>query len=152
MFNFSLLISRKGYKVRSVTQTKKLFNTKSSFTFYQQSFQNFSSMSNITKAYYIDTHTHLDYTLEKLKKDPTFGALKEEFLKPLILKEANGSEIECIFEKCVTVCCDIESFEPTDLFIEHNEEVFAAYGLHPHNAKDYTDEVSNQNFQFELKK
>lgn len=46
-------------------------------------------------------------------------------------------------EKCVNVCCDLESFDPTEKLVE-NDKIYAAYGLHPHNAKDYTDQIEER--------
>eukprot|EP01104_Vermistella_antarctica_P017591 TRINITY_DN624_c2_g2_i2.p1 TRINITY_DN624_c2_g2~~TRINITY_DN624_c2_g2_i2.p1 ORF type:complete len:474 (-),score=80.07 TRINITY_DN624_c2_g2_i2:730-2151(-) len=46
-------------------------------------------------------------------------------------------------ESCVNIACDIERFEESAKLIEH-PHVYGAFGVHPHNAKDYTVEVEEK--------
>eukprot|EP01113_Clastostelium_recurvatum_P049744 TRINITY_DN9269_c0_g1_i1.p1 TRINITY_DN9269_c0_g1~~TRINITY_DN9269_c0_g1_i1.p1 ORF type:complete len:310 (+),score=66.11 TRINITY_DN9269_c0_g1_i1:1-930(+) len=80
-------------------------------------------------ARFVDTHTHIDHTLNKFGLPLTaYAQFKADNFPPE-------------YERCVTVCCDLESFEPTKILADAHDDVYAAYSLHPHNAKEYTDEI-----------
>jgi Tat protein secretion system quality control protein TatD with DNase activity len=61
---------------------------------------------------YVDTHTHIDHTMNKLQ------ITLDNF--PLFAKNNWPEELE----KCVNVCCDIESFDPTEKLVE-NDKIYA---------------------------
>lgn len=61
---------------------------------------------------YIDTHTHIDHTLNK------FNLSLDDY--PKFRKDNFPPELE----KVINVCCDLESFDPTEKLVE-NDEVFA---------------------------
>lgn len=61
---------------------------------------------------YVDTHTHIDHTLTK-------SNLKLEDY-PKFSKDNYPPELE----KLINVCCDLESFEPTEKLVE-NDMVYA---------------------------
>eukprot|EP01133_Synstelium_polycarpum_P006400 gene6400-7424_t len=44
------------------------------------------------------------------------------------------------FEKCVQVCCDPVALEYTDMLVGF-DPIYAAYGVHPHNASEYNDDI-----------
>jgi TatD DNase family protein len=73
---------------------------------------------------YIDTHCHLDSILDKLEM-ADYAAFKARFLPP----EFGG---------CITISCDPRSIEATLALLEI-PEVHGAFGIHPHDAKDYDD-------------
>jgi TatD DNase family protein len=75
---------------------------------------------------YIDTHCHLDQILAKLGI-ASFADLRAEYLTPE-------------FEACLTISCDPDSIDST-LALLGNEGVYAAFGIHPHDAKHYTPEL-----------
>jgi TatD DNase family protein len=75
---------------------------------------------------FIDTHCHLDQILERTGA-PSFEALRAESFGP-------G------FEACITISCDPDSIEPALALVE-NDGVYAAFGIHPHDAKHYTPEL-----------
>ncbi|EGG20986.1 hypothetical protein DFA_00855 [Cavenderia fasciculata] len=82
-------------------------------------------------AKYIDSHCHVDQTLQRLNKMlPDFPQFVKDNYPPQ-------------FEACVQVCCDPVSMEYTDFLVQY-PQIYAAYGVHPHNAKDYTDTVESK--------
>jgi TatD DNase family protein len=78
---------------------------------------------------YIDTHCHLDQILERMGLDG-FAALRAEHLGP-------------DFEACLSISCDPDSVEPVLALLE-NEGVYAAFGIHPHDAKHYTPALESK--------
>jgi TatD DNase family protein len=79
---------------------------------------------------YVDTHVHLDTLYKRLKKpfDYPFADLVRSF--------APG------FEGCVTLFRD--SWEATLNFIDKEDLVFGALGVHPHQAQSYDDAMEEQ--------
>ena len=76
---------------------------------------------------FIDTHCHLDDILSRLKIE-SYGELRKRFFPPEFLA-------------CVTISCDPNSVETT-LELLKNDGVYGAFGIHPHESKDYRPEVS----------
>ncbi|KAL6069908.1 Metallo-dependent hydrolase [Balamuthia mandrillaris] len=75
---------------------------------------------------YIDTHTHVDSIFKKFKLPLTqWPAFSKTYFQP-------G------FGGCITVCCSPDSIEPVTRLLPY-EGIHAAFGVHPHNAKDYSD-------------
>src|SRR3954463_14214633 len=75
---------------------------------------------------YIDTHCHMDSILAKLEL-PDFSAFRARFLAP-------------DFGGCITISCDPDSIEAA-LALSGENKVYAAFGIHPHDAKAYTPEL-----------
>jgi len=78
---------------------------------------------------FIDTHCHIDSVLERLKID-SYPELRARFFPPE-------------FVACITISCDPEAIEPTLALLEE-ESVYGAFGIHPHDAKNYTPEVESR--------
>ncbi len=78
---------------------------------------------------YIDTHCHLDSILKRMKL-PDFATLRTQHFPPE-------------FEACVTISCDPHSIEPV-LALLDNDDVYGAFGIHPHDAQHYTPEVETR--------
>jgi len=74
---------------------------------------------------YIDSHCHVDSILKK-KGFTTYPELKKVY-------PSN-------YEGCITISCDPNSIEPT-LALMENENVYGAFGIHPHDSKHYNDEL-----------
>jgi TatD DNase family protein len=45
------------------------------------------------------------------------------------------------FAACINVSCEVENFEADMKLLEAERDVFGAFGLHPHNAKDWSPQV-----------
>ncbi|MFA6897524.1 MAG: TatD family hydrolase [Patescibacteria group bacterium] len=71
----------------------------------------------------IDTHAHIDF--------PDFDSMREDLLSRFW--GANGEAI-------VNVGCDMKSSERSVELAKTNENIFAAVGIHPHDADSLTDE------------
>lgn len=71
----------------------------------------------------IDTHAHIDF--------PDFDSMREDAIKRFF--NANGEAI-------IDVGCDMKSSERAVELAEANENIFAAVGIHPHDADAATDE------------
>ena len=78
---------------------------------------------------FIDTHCHLDDILARLKIE-SYMELLTRFFPPEFLA-------------CITISCDPNSVEPT-LELMENDRVYGAFGIHPHESKDYTPEVAER--------
>jgi len=99
--------------------------------------QESSSSSERTTLPYWDAHIHIEYVLEKLKVPlHDFLTWRDEHFK-------DG------FEGCITVCCESKSIVPVTKLLElendaEHPKLYAAFGMHPHNAKEYTDQLEDQ--------
>ncbi|GAM27380.1 hypothetical protein SAMD00019534_105550, partial [Acytostelium subglobosum LB1] len=82
-------------------------------------------------AKYVDSHVHVDQILIRmnmtLDQFPQFAA----------------ANFPPQFEACVQVCCDPIALDYTDMLVGF-APIYAAYGVHPHNAKDYTDDIEQK--------
>lgn len=78
---------------------------------------------------YIDTHCHLDSILEKLQV-PDFATFR-------------ARHVPAGFGGCITVSCDPASIRPT-LALLREDGVHAAFGIHPHDAKAYSDGLEDE--------
>lgn len=81
---------------------------------------------------YVDTHTHLDYTWQKMLFVDGWAPFRAR-----VLNDPN-------LEKVITVACDIPSFEIHETFAHTSDDLFVTFGLHPHNAKEYNDDVEQR--------
>jgi TatD DNase family protein len=71
----------------------------------------------------IDTHAHLDFS--------EFDSMRDDALKRFF--DAGG-------EKIINVGCDMKSSERSVDLAKANENIFAAVGIHPHDANSATEE------------
>ena len=78
---------------------------------------------------FIDTHCHVEYVFEKYNHRGSFHDFMKEWRYP-----EN-------FEGCIASFCDPAAFSSfgtwSDLLGEVDSKVWAAFGIHPHNAKYY---------------
>lgn len=72
--------------------------------------------------HFVDTHCHLDSILKKSKSE-SYSHFKSTHLGP-------------DYEKAITISCDVHSIEPV-LELTQYPEVYAAYGLHPHDSSGW---------------
>jgi len=81
------------------------------------------------KATFIDTHCHLEYIFQKRKINGGYV----EFLQKHRMPHN--------FEGCISNFCDAAAFSSLGLWEDllQNNQIWGAFGLHPHNAKYYTD-------------
>ena len=77
---------------------------------------------------YIDSHCHIDLILDKGDWE-SYDELKKEFPEN--------------FEKAIQIACDENRFDFAVKLAEH-EEIYFAAGIHPHEAKDYTQEIEDK--------
>jgi len=78
---------------------------------------------------YVDTHTHIDMTLKKFQfKVEDFPKFAYNNFPP----EWDGS---------IQICCDTESSDTTYKLINTHDKIWAAFGIHPHHATQYTTEI-----------
>eukprot|EP01112_Ceratiomyxa_fruticulosa_P022388 TRINITY_DN8176_c0_g1_i3.p1 TRINITY_DN8176_c0_g1~~TRINITY_DN8176_c0_g1_i3.p1 ORF type:complete len:309 (+),score=59.67 TRINITY_DN8176_c0_g1_i3:115-1041(+) len=104
---------------------KQLFSTT---TFKTKTKHTPSPSPSSFKMAFVDTHTHVDMTIEKL------GSSYEDYRK-LLPPEYDG---------CVCVVSSIKTFAATKNLTEIGDRVHGAYGVHPHEAKDFTDETEKE--------
>eukprot|EP00276_Gloeochaete_wittrockiana_P003546 CAMPEP_0184657158 /NCGR_PEP_ID=MMETSP0308-20130426/17019_1 /TAXON_ID=38269 /ORGANISM="Gloeochaete witrockiana, Strain SAG 46.84" /LENGTH=264 /DNA_ID=CAMNT_0027094593 /DNA_START=91 /DNA_END=885 /DNA_ORIENTATION=+ len=81
---------------------------------------------------YVDTHCHVDAILERLKV-PLDSATDLKFLN-----------FPATYDRCITVACEVESFEPTMRRLINIPDVYAAFGIHPHDASVYNDSIESR--------
>jgi len=77
---------------------------------------------------FIDTHAHVDMVIEKL------GTNYDEY-KKLLPPE---------YEGCVCVVSSINTFAQTRRLADIGDNIHGAYGVHPHEAKFFTDETEKE--------
>ncbi|KAH7817250.1 putative TatD family hydrolase [Monocercomonoides exilis] len=81
---------------------------------------------------FIDAHTHIDATLQKLEYFDGFEKFREDVIKCP----------QC--EKFVHVACDEASLPGgVDLMLRY-QDVYGCFGIHPHNSKEYTPELEER--------
>ena len=78
---------------------------------------------------YIDSHCHLNYVFDKNHHREDFNSFKTKFNFP------------DNFSGCITSFCDPASFSSLGMCEElmKHDQIWAAFGFHPHNAKYYND-------------
>lgn len=83
---------------------------------------------------FIDTHCHLDYVFERASHSGTFGSFMEQYGYP---KNFGG---------CITMVCDPAAFSSFGLWrsLLDEDNVYGAFGIHPHHAKHYTDDLETK--------
>ena len=93
---------------------------------------------------FIDTHAHVHLTLERMKLDG-FQSYRKEFFPPQRKggenKETDELEEEHELEAIVNVYCETNELleEGSDhSLLDEWDQLYASFGLHPHNAKVIT--------------
>ncbi|MCL5422537.1 MAG: TatD family hydrolase, partial [Nitrospirae bacterium] len=87
----------------------------------------------------IDTHCHLDMfpeSAELSEKGNGFGGDSRD----AVIRRAKEAGLEAI----ITIGSDLESNFTNIAIAEKYDMVFASVGIHPHDAKDFTDELFSQ--------
>ncbi|PLX16227.1 MAG: hydrolase TatD [Candidatus Muiribacterium halophilum] len=80
---------------------------------------------------FIDTHAHID--MKSFKND-----LEDVILRA---KENNVSKI-------INISCDIDSIFNTLELVEQFDNIYGALGIHPHDSKDYCDDIEDRLIQW----
>ena len=83
---------------------------------------------------FIDTHCHIEYIFEKIQHTQTFS----EFLATYNYPKS--------FLGCVCTFCDPAAFSSLGIreALLQEDKIYAAFGIHPHHAKYYTDELESK--------
>mmetsp|Transcript_10389 Transcript_10389/g.15659 ORF Transcript_10389/g.15659 Transcript_10389/m.15659 type:complete len:297 (+) Transcript_10389:139-1029(+) len=79
-----------------------------------------------------------------LPKKKSFPDLYSEKYLSVKGKETTSSPPILGLESIVCVCCEQNAIEPTVDYINRHDEVYAAFGLHPHHSKDYNDALEKK--------
>jgi len=72
----------------------------------------------------------------------TSGAASEQ--EPDELNSNELGLIQCIYRGCVQVCAEPKSLEPSMALLDRFSDIRGAFGIHPHNASEYTDEIESK--------
>eukprot|EP01096_Ripella_sp_DP13-Kostka_P007516 TRINITY_DN2736_c0_g1_i1.p1 TRINITY_DN2736_c0_g1~~TRINITY_DN2736_c0_g1_i1.p1 ORF type:complete len:289 (+),score=112.86 TRINITY_DN2736_c0_g1_i1:26-868(+) len=97
-----------------------------------------SSSSSVRRvARFVDTHVHIDLIFSKLMI--TLDQF-ESWAVDNAFKATNIGGTDFVCDKLIHICCDPNTIENADM-ISGFDNVYCAYGTHPHNAKEYTDEL-----------
>ncbi|XP_035210141.1 uncharacterized protein LOC118184552 [Stegodyphus dumicola] len=82
---------------------------------------------------FIDAHCHLDFLFQRLNFEGTFSDYK---------KQLESTFPEC-YQGCIAVFCNPFTFPKKSMWQKYLEEekVWGTFGCHPHNSKNYNDEV-----------
>jgi TatD DNase family protein len=85
---------------------------------------------------YVDTHCHLEYILQRYKCVGPDGFQQLQQKQPFPPN----------FEACVSVFCDPAAFSSFGMWREllEHKQVYGAFGIHPHNAKYYSDAIEEK--------
>ena len=81
----------------------------------------------------VDSHCHLDFS-------ELFNQLNE------VIHRAESNQVKCF----LTICTTLESFERIKLIINKYKNIYATFGIHPHETKKFTNVDSK--FILDLKK
>ena len=84
---------------------------------------------------FIDTHCHIEYFFERFQYQGSFEAFRSKH-----------GPYPHNFGGCITIFCDPASFSSFRTWPDLLEEdkVWAAFGMHPHNAKYYNDSIEEK--------
>ncbi|KAF8766890.1 putative deoxyribonuclease TATDN2 like protein [Argiope bruennichi] len=93
----------------------------------------FSLMSLESESGFIDSHCHLDFIFQRQNYEGTYSEYQKEH-EHTFPKSYRG---------CVAIFCNPFTFSKKDMWGKFLEEdnVWASFGCHPHNAKDYNDYI-----------
>lgn len=122
--------SRLGRKITVVSNSKYL---KSLYTM---------SATGEGKPKFVDTHIHLDYIMARVERPlEELPELIETHFKAVPLVKKKAVEMSGEWEASVHITCDPASFDDGEKVMKMSERVFVGAGVHPHHAKDYSDDV-----------
>lgn len=94
------------------------------------------------KPKFVDTHIHLDYIMDRIEKPlEELPALMETHFKTVPLVKKKAVELSGEWESCVHITCDPVTFDNAERLLKLSDRIYVGAGVHPHHAKDYTDEV-----------
>ena len=80
----------------------------------------------------VDSHCHLDY--------PNLYEQLDD-----VVRRADYNQVKYL----LTICTTLESFEKIKIIVERYKNIYGTFGIHPHEAKNYTNIDSR--FIYELK-
>jgi len=89
-------------------------------------------LTNMPK--YIDTHAHIDYILQKARSSNYLDFQRDNHFPPN-------------YEGCIAIYCDSAAFSPSLATWQDHlalDNVYGVFGMHPHNAKYYNDQVEER--------
>eukprot|EP01114_Cavostelium_apophysatum_P014867 TRINITY_DN3955_c0_g1_i1.p1 TRINITY_DN3955_c0_g1~~TRINITY_DN3955_c0_g1_i1.p1 ORF type:complete len:317 (+),score=23.72 TRINITY_DN3955_c0_g1_i1:110-952(+) len=90
---------------------------------------------------FIDTHVHLDMISEnELKQNKRKLDILDRKEMASYMAEKFGDQ----FAGCVNVCCDPRGIEENKKLMEDHDLVFGSFGVHPHGASKYSDEIEKR--------
>lgn len=93
---------------------------------------------------YVDTHVHIDYVLARMEKPFDYlDTLLEEQFKNAPLVKGKEVPLSGTWEASVHITCDPATFAAARQLLK-NDRIYVGAGVHPHNAKDYTDAVEQE--------
>ncbi|KNC74862.1 hypothetical protein SARC_12600 [Sphaeroforma arctica JP610] len=95
--------------------------------------QLYSCLYSTVSRTYIDTHTHLDMILKRLRQPHTHY--------PALCKEVH---LNTPMEACIHVSCSPATFEDGLRLVENYDNVYGAFGVHPKSAKEYNLSVAKR--------
>ncbi|KAL6042262.1 TatD family deoxyribonuclease [Balamuthia mandrillaris] len=106
---------------------------------------------------FFDSHCHLDLILEREGAQTAsqvierFEGFYEQNFSDEAVDRVNASvDPTCSlpfhfhFDGCLQVCCFLSGYKVTKQMVESKPNVWATYGIHPHQASDYTDELEDE--------
>eukprot|EP01103_Thecamoeba_quadrilineata_P003366 TRINITY_DN13156_c0_g1_i1.p1 TRINITY_DN13156_c0_g1~~TRINITY_DN13156_c0_g1_i1.p1 ORF type:complete len:323 (+),score=45.46 TRINITY_DN13156_c0_g1_i1:78-971(+) len=98
-----------------------------------------TALDQANRGPFVDTHCHLDmiFEFEKQKNKKNLDIKTE-------LSQYIDNNFSQNFVGCIHVCCSLESIENSVHIINNHEQIYGAFGLHPHDAKYYTDEAEKR--------
>ncbi|MGL1934342.1 MAG: TatD family hydrolase [Fibrobacterales bacterium] len=90
---------------------------------------------------YIDTHCHIDSIIDKMNLDN--GELITDISPETVLKHYTTLKelFPPEYEGAINVSCETATLDFGLSIIQSCPEVFGALGIHPHDAKEYTDAI-----------
>ncbi|GIZ04665.1 putative deoxyribonuclease TATDN2 [Caerostris extrusa] len=90
-------------------------------------------MSLESKCGFIDTHCHLDFLFQRQGYEGSYAEYQKE----------HHSTFPKSYKGCLAIFCNPFTFSKRQLWEKYlkEDDVWASFGCHPHNAKDYNDSV-----------
>ncbi|KAL6066239.1 Hydrolase TatD [Balamuthia mandrillaris] len=106
---------------------------------------------------FFDSHCHLDLILEREGAQTAsqvierFEGFYEQNFSDEAVDRVNASvdptcslPVHFHFDGCLQICCFLSGYKVTKQMVESKPNVWATYGIHPHQASDYTDELEEE--------
>ncbi|GFX47249.1 putative deoxyribonuclease TATDN2 [Trichonephila clavipes] len=93
----------------------------------------FDLISLESKSGFIDSHCHLDFLLQRQGFEGTYADYQKR----------HQSTFPKAYQGCIAVFCNPFSFSKNCMWEKYlkDDKVWASFGCHPHNAKDYNDNI-----------